>query len=81
MAKALFGHVAHSGIADARTTALSAEVRRLRARVLELEVQLEQACRANEELHLSLPPVIGSDDLHSADLHSELLALDEPAYT
>ena len=72
MAKALFGHV---GPADHRSLALAGEVRRLRARVLELEVQLEQACLANEALHRSINPVMADD------LHTELLALDEPAFS
>ena len=72
MAKALFGYV---GAVDNRSLALSGEVRRLRARVLELEGQLEQACLANEALHRSMNPVIADD------LHTELLALDEPAFS
>ena len=74
MAKALFGHVVS---VDARAQALGDEVRRLRARVAELEVQLDQACRANEELHRSMSPL--SSPLSSLD--DALLHLDEPAYT
>lgn len=75
MAKALFGHV---GLADARSLHQAGEVRRLRARVAELEEQLEQACHANEELHRSLRAVTMDE--------RELLRLDaepvlEPALT
>lgn len=72
MSKALFGHV---GALDHRSILLSGEVRRLRARVNELEVALEQVCLANEQLHADLNPVIADD------LHTELLGLDEPAFT
>jgi hypothetical protein len=75
MAKALFGYV---NVADTRSQSLAAEVGRLRARVMELEGQLDQACRANEELHRAMNPVL-ADDLHS-ELEAAVL-LDSPAYT
>jgi len=55
MAKALVGYV---GGADVRALEQAAEVRRLRDRVAELEEQLEQACRANEELHRSMRTLV-----------------------
>jgi len=58
MAKALLGYV---GVPDARTLALAAEVRRLRLRVAELTEQLDQACRANSELHRAMAPLVLDD--------------------
>ena len=61
MAKALFGHV---GIgSDAR---LAAEVRRLRARVIDLETALDRAHRLNDSLAAAMTV---EDDLRS--LHQE----------
>jgi hypothetical protein len=71
MAKALFGHVTSP---DHRGLALATELRRLRSRCAELETQLEQACRANEELHRQMTPLVMDDH--------DLLHLDaEPALT
>lgn len=68
MAKALFGHV---GIGqDLR---LSAEVRRLRQRVDELESELTRARAANDALAAS---VTVEDDLRTLDLQGS-----EPALT
>ncbi len=74
MAKALFGHVGALAAADARALSMNVEVRRLRARVAELEEQLERACRANEELHRAVSPLVLDD--------RELLGMEhEPALT
>ena len=65
MAKALFGHVGSGN--DLR---LSYEVRRLRARVAELEAELSRARAVNEAL------------VGGVDVSEELRALDaEPALT
>jgi hypothetical protein len=65
MAKALFGHVGSGS--DLR---LSTEVRRLRARVAELEAELSRARAVNEAL------------VSRVDVPDELRALDaEPALT
>lgn len=58
MAKALLGHLVTG---DTRGLLMAAEVRRLRGRVAELEEQLEQACRANEELHRQVSPLVLDD--------------------
>jgi len=68
MAKALFGHVGAS--TDLR---LAAEVRRLRARVEELEVQLARTREAHEAL---LGSVRVDDDLSLLRLPDS-----EPAYS
>jgi hypothetical protein len=69
MAKALFGHV---GSSDVRLAQMATEVRRLRARVAELEEALARECHANDELMHRL----------SADMTQELRLLDnEPALT
>lgn len=60
MAKALVGHLP-TGADLGRVLSLGAEVRRLRARVAELETALEHACQANEELHRQVAPMVLDD--------------------
>jgi len=69
MAKALFGHV---GVTDIRLVEMAGEVRRLRARVAELEDALDRECRENDELTRRL----------TAEMTQELRLLEqEPALT
>lgn len=72
MAKALFGHVGLG--ADSR---LSAEVRRLRSRVAELEAELARTRAAHE----SLLSAVSADKWVEDDLRLLTLPDDEPALT
>ena len=71
MAKALYGHI--GSIDPRQLDAAMTEVRKLRARVSELETALDHAWSANDSLHRELGTV-RSVDAELATLTSPVLA-------